>query len=67
MCLVDVQAGVDPVAFGRAGAGCGGLPGLGDDERAEQPGGLLAERPLGEAGEENPAVEDVGEVEGGLA
>lgn len=65
--LVDVEGGVDPVAFQSAGAGGGGLPGLGDNERTEQPSGLLAQRALRQAGQQDAAVQDIGQVKGGLA
>ena len=54
--------------LGQAGAGGGGLPGGGDEERAEQPGGFLAEDALGQPGQQQAAgVEHRAHGEGGRA
>ncbi|WP_245997497.1 hypothetical protein [Streptomyces armeniacus] len=65
--FVDVEGGVDALRFGGTGAGRGGLPDAGDQERAEQPGGLLAQGAFGQSGQEDAAVQNVGQVEGGVA
>ena len=59
LALVDDQAGVDPGRLAEPGPVRGGLPHLGHDEAAEQPGGLLAEDALGDPNQADAAVEDV--------
>ena len=44
--LVDVEGAVGACVFGSGGAGERRLPDARHDERAEQPRGVLAERPL---------------------
>src|ERR1044071_5382538 len=63
--LVDVDGRVAALLFRNAGAGGGGLPGRGEHERAHQPGGLLAELPFRQSGEQDPAVEDTFHGEAG--
>ena len=68
LALVDVQAGVRARGLGQPGAPGGGLPGAGDDERADELRGLLAEDALGQPCQAQPAVvEDLAHVEGGRA
>ena len=47
LAFVDDQDGVAAGRFGSRAAGGGGLPHRGDDKRAEQPGGVVAEHALG--------------------
>src|SRR5258705_548455 len=49
----------------RGGGGGGGLPHPGQDQRAEQPAGVLPEHPLGDADQQHSTVEDFVHVEAG--
>src|SRR6185503_18161384 len=62
VAFVDHQRGVAAVVLGEAGAGGGGGPGVRDDDRPDEAGGLVAEAALGDAGEQDPAVQDAPEV-----
>jgi hypothetical protein len=65
LALVDDQDRVAALRFRPAAAGGGGLPRGGDHERAEQPGGVVAEHALGQPAQQDAAVEDGAHVEAG--
>ncbi len=61
--FVDHQARVDPGRLAEPGPVGGGLPHLGDDEGAEQAGGLLTQDALGGPHQAHPAVQYLAHVE----
>ncbi|WP_262322980.1 hypothetical protein [Acidiferrimicrobium sp. IK] len=65
--FVDVEGAVDPGGLAEAGPVGGGLPDGGDDEAAEEAGGVVAEEAFGQACEEGPAVRYLADVDAGVA
>jgi len=65
LAFIDVEGGVDPGLLTLPGPVRGCLPDLGNDERAEQPGGVLPEDAFGNPGQQQPAVQDGCHVEAG--
>ncbi len=65
VALVQDHAGVRPPVLGDAGAGGGGLPEPRQQQRPDQPGTVFPDHAFRQAGEQDAAVEDLGEREGG--
>ena len=64
--LVDIDRRVQPLFLGDLGPAGGGLPQRRQQQqRAHQAAGVFAEQSLGQAGQQDAAVKDVGRVEAG--
>ena len=67
LAFVDIQRAVDPGGLSQAGPVGGGLPDGGDDEAAEEAGGVVAEEAFGDPHQADPAVEDRAHVDAGAS
>src|SRR5262249_43950374 len=63
VAFVDDQYGVAAVGVGLAGAGGGGLPQGGGDERAKNPGGVVADDAFGEPAQQDATIEHLRHAE----
>jgi hypothetical protein len=65
VALVDHDGGVSAVFRRQCGAASGGGPQPRQQQRPDQLGGMLTDLALGQPGDQDAAVEDVGEVDRG--
>ena len=66
LALVRVDGGIEPLRLGGGGPSGGRLPQPGQQQRADQPGGVVAEDAFGQPGEQDASVENPGERERAL-
>jgi hypothetical protein len=65
LTFVQIDRGVETLLLGCAGTGGGGLPQPGQQQRADELAAVLAHDPLRQPHEEDAAVENVTQAEGG--